>query len=345
MHRRNFIKSMAAAGAVAAIGRRAYAVGKGWREFEIVYRVSMKDSGAPLRLWVPVPQDALDYQRVLDLSWRSPVATHVLWEAASRAPIVAAAWVEPDTAREIEIIARVATRDRSGFYPDASHEELAEYLKPTASSPNDGIVLAKAREIVGARTEPMEKARAIYDWIVDNTFRRAETRGCGLGNIAFMLESGDLGGKCADINSLFVGLARAVGLPARDFFGIRVADSKVTKSLGKSGDITKAQHCRAEVYVGNKGWLPIDPADVRKVVLEEGIPADSDRVKILRERLFGSWEMNWVGFNYARDFTLPGQQNGPINFLMYPYAETAQGVKDPLDPDAFAYTITSNEIA
>jgi hypothetical protein len=115
MHRRNFIKSMAAAGAVAATGRRAYAVGKGWREFEIVYRVSMKDSGAPLRLWVPVPQDALDYQRVLDLSWRSPVATHVLWEAASRAPIVAAAWVEPDTAREIEIIARVATRDRSGF--------------------------------------------------------------------------------------------------------------------------------------------------------------------------------------------------------------------------------------
>jgi transglutaminase-like putative cysteine protease len=69
---------------------------------------------------------------------------------------------------------------------------LAEYLRPTASSPNDGIVLAKAREIVGARAAPLEKARAIYDWIVDNTFRRAEARGCGLGNIALMLESGDL---------------------------------------------------------------------------------------------------------------------------------------------------------
>jgi transglutaminase-like putative cysteine protease len=44
-----------------------------------------------------------------------------------------------------------------------------------------------------------------------------------------MLESGDLGGKCG--NSLYVGLARAAGLPARDFFGIRVADSNVTKSL------------------------------------------------------------------------------------------------------------------
>jgi len=98
--------------------------------------------------------------------------------------------------------------------PDASSEELAEYLKPTASSPNDGVVLARAREIVGARTAPLDKARAIYDWIVDNTFRRGETRGCGLGNIAFMLETGDLGGKCADINSLYAGLARAAGLPA-----------------------------------------------------------------------------------------------------------------------------------
>jgi len=54
--------------------------------------------------------------------------------------------------------------------------------------------------------------------------------------------------------------------------------------------------------------------------------------------------MTWVGFNYARDFTLPGQQAGPIGFLMYPYAETAQGVKDSLDSDAFSYTITSKEL-
>ena len=268
----------------------------------------------------------------------------MLWEAASRAPIVAAAWIEPDTAREIEIIAQVATRDRSGFYPDASHEELAEYLKPTASSPNDGIVLAKASEIVGTSTAPLEKARAIYDWIVDNTFRRAETRGCGLGNIAFMLKSGDLGANAPTLIRSLSELARAVNLPARDFFGIRVADSKVAKSLGKSGDITKAQHCRAEVYIENQGWLPVDPADVRKVVLEEDVPADADKVRTLRERLFGSWEMNWVGFNYARDFTLPGQEDGPIGFLMYPYAETAQGAKDSLDPDAFAYKITSKEI-
>jgi transglutaminase-like putative cysteine protease len=349
MQRRAFIKTTMAVGALAALGHRGIrparaATPQGWREFTVTYRFSLNDAKPPVRLWVPVPQHALDYQRVIDLTWKSPVAASVLWDEASRAPVVSAAWNEPAAAREIEITARVATRDRSGFsLAESSPGELAEYLRPTRNSPTDGIVLAKAKEIVGARTAPIDKARAIYDWVVDNTFRRGETRGCGLGNVAFMLESGDMGGKCADISLLYVALAKAAGLPARDFFGVRVADSKVTKSLGKSGDITKAQHCRAEVFIDGKGWFPVDPADVRKVVLEENVEVDHSRIKALRERLFGNWEMNWVGFNYARDFTLPGQQEGPIGFLMYPYAEAADGALDSLEPARFSYTITAVE--
>jgi hypothetical protein len=66
----------------------------------------------------------------------------------------------------------------------------------------------------------------------------------------------------------------------------------------------------------------------------------------LPQAMFGqAREMNWVRFNYARDFTLPGQQDGPIGFLMYLYAETTQGHKDSLDPDTFSYRITSQEVA
>src|SRR5271155_1557186 len=215
MFRRDFLKTIATTGTFVALGRGSLAAPLGWRQFEITYRLTLQSQKVPARVWVPVPQDALDYQRVIDLTWRSPVAASVLWEPSSRAPIISADWLDPSTPREIEITARVATRDRSGYYPDASKNELAEYLHPTSSSPTEGIVLSKAREIVDVRTAPLDKARAIYDWIVDNTFRRAETRGCGLGNVAFMLRSGDMGGKCADINSLYVGLARAAGLPAR----------------------------------------------------------------------------------------------------------------------------------
>jgi hypothetical protein len=95
------------------------------------------------------------------------------------------------------------------------------------------------------------------------------------------------------------------------------------------------------------GWVPVDPADVRKVVLEEPPGNHSlgdDMVKKARARLFGSWEMNWMAYNYAHDVALPGTKRESIGFLMYPQAETAAGPLDCLDPDNFKYEISSREV-
>ena len=151
--------------------------------------------------------------------------------------------------------------------------------------------------------------------MVENTFRDAKVRGCGIGDIAAMLKTGNMGGKCADINALYVGLARAAGLPARDVYGLRVAPSKFGyKSLGAgSAVISKAQHCRSEVYLAGFGWVPVDPADVRKVALEEppaNLKIDDPKVVAARKALFGSWETNWLAYNFAHDVALPGS-NGP----------------------------------
>jgi transglutaminase-like putative cysteine protease len=165
-----------------------------------------------------------------------------------------------------------------------------------------------------------------------------------------MLETQDFGGKCADLNALYVGLARASGLPARDVYGIRIAKSELGyKSLGPSTEnVTKAQHCRAEVHLEAYGWVPVDPADVRKVVLEEppgNRPLDDEMVKSARSRLFGSWEMNWMAYNFAHDVALPGAKGGPVAFLMYPQAETGDARLDCLDPDNFKYEIQAREIS
>jgi transglutaminase-like putative cysteine protease len=163
-----------------------------------------------------------------------------------------------------------------------------------------------------------------------------------------MLRTGYLGGKCADLNALYVGLARAAGLPARDAYGVRCAKSADFKSLGAADTITKAQHCRAEVYLAGYGWVPVDPADVRKVVLEENkpdlLPLDDPKVQQARTKLFGAWEMNWLLYNYSHDVKLP-HSNGPeIGYLMYPQAEEANGRRDSLSPDQFKYTIMSKEL-
>ena len=176
------------------------------------------------------------------------------------------------------------------------------------------------------------------------------SRGCGVGDIKYLLESKNLGGKCADLNALFVGLSRSLGIPARDIYGVRVAKSAYGyRSLGVGTDnVTRAQHCRAEFYAASHGWVPVDPADVRKVILEEKpdaqLPIDDDMVKAARKRLFGSWEMNWLAFNTAHDVTLPKSTNGKIGFLMYPQAETASGRLDSLDPDNFRYQMTAQEL-
>jgi len=254
----------------------------------------------------------------------------------------------------LTVTSRITTRNLAvdlsapGTAPKEDPAELKHFLRPTKLIPTDGIVQAMATEITKNSKTDVEKAHAIYEWIVENTFRNPKTRGCGLGDIRFMLETKDLGGKCADLNALYVGLARAAGLPARDVYGIRTAKSEMGyKSLGPSSEIvTKAQHCRAEVYLSGYGWVPVDPADVRKVVLEEppgNRPLDDDMVKKARARLFGSWEMNWMAYNFAHDVTLPGSTGASLGFLMYPQAETADGRLDCLDPDNFKYQITSKE--
>jgi transglutaminase-like putative cysteine protease len=188
-----------------------------------------------------------------------------------------------------------------GPAPLASQAELSYFLRPSQYVPTDGIVKQTALKATAGATTDTQKARALYEWVVENNFRDPKVRGCGRGDIRHMLESGDMGGKCADLNALYVGLARSVGLPARHVYGLRIAKSQVGyQSLGVPTNIaTKGQHCRAEVYLREHGWVPVDPADVRKVALEEppgNRPLSDAVVSQAREHLFGSWEMNWMAY-------------------------------------------------
>jgi len=356
MKRRDFLRLAATTSLFTAAPRvlaKTSGTASDWRTFELTYAVDLSKQQGAGRLWLPLPQQAGDYQQVLSVACNAEAQAALQWDATYQAPIFTAAWGANDGHRVVNVTTRVATRDRhmaAAARRLRDMDEAALYLKPTEHMPQDGIVHDTAHKIVKGLRDPDAKARAIYEWIVDNTFRDPKVRGCGLGNIQFMLESGDLGGKCADINSLFVGLARAAGIPAREFYGVRVADSVQFKSLGKSGDIAKAQHCRAEFFSARHGWVPVDPADVRKAVLEEKRALSDPKIVALRKRLFGYWEMNWVGFNHGRDFALPGdlppgELKVSLPYLMYPYAEFGETKLDGRDPADFQFKLNSRRLA
>jgi len=326
-----------------------------WRTFQVTTRVEVLKTSGNTRIWVPAALiSETPFQNTLANTFSCEDGTAKIVETKTDALGIIAAEFPAGVRPILTVTSRIATMDCAvdltarGTAPKASRAALEHFLRPTKLIPTDGIVKATASEITKGTKTDVEKARAIYEWIVENTFRDPKTRGCGAGDIRFMLESRDLGGKCADLNALYVGLARAAGLPAREVYGIRVAKSEMGyKSLGASSEkVTKAQHCRAEVYLADYGWVPVDPADVRKVVLDEppgNRPLEDDMVKKARARLFGSWEMNWMAYNFAHDVVLPGSNGAPVAFFMYPQAETADGRLDSLDPENFKYEITSTE--
>src|SRR5262245_49014318 len=364
MQRREFLQTTSALGAAALVPAIARAQQTyfnpqpgGWRDFEIVTRVEVLKPSGVTRVWLPLPSVRDAGQKVMDNAWSGNAkAAQILRDGKYGAGMLYAEWPAGEAQPVLELTSRFATRNRAvdfakrGGVEKLEPAEYAFYTEPTVLMPTDGIVKKTAVEITkGARSDE-EKARRIYDWIVENTFRDPKTRGCGVGDIKAMLETGNLGGKCADLNALYVGLARSVGLPARDVYGLRVAKSAFGyRSLGAGTEnVTRAQHCRAEVFLESYGWVPVDPADVRKVVLEEKdkpTTLDDPIVPPVRAKLFGAWEMNWLAYNTAHDVALPNSDGAKLAFLMYPQAETANGRLDSLDPDNFRYRIAAREIA
>ena len=366
--RRNFMKNTALAlvssalpainfaQSAAAPAERKFSPQAGpWRTFEVTTRVDIAKPQGATRVWLPIPSVNTDWQQSLDNSYASNGKNLITADAQYGARMLYVEFAASEAKPFVELTSRIQTQNRvldlskkSPVVEDAA--TLKFWTQPTHLLPTDGIVRKTAQEATrGARTD-IEKVQKLYDWIIANTFREPKVRGCGEGDIKSMLETGNLGGKCADLNALFVGLCRSIGLPARDVYGLRIAPSAFGyKELGgNSASLKGAQHCRAEVFLKGHGWVGMDPADVAKVMRQETpewIKSPQHAlVAPVHKALFGGWEGNWLAFNTAHDVALPHAKGPKLGFLMYPTAETDAGRLDSYAPDDFKYQISATEI-
>jgi transglutaminase-like putative cysteine protease len=368
MDRRKFLKLSAALPAVSALSYLPGVVSiaraqqkdfnprpGAWHAYEITTRVEVMKPSGVTRVWVPVPVVESEYQKLQGNTWSGNAKVMApATDPQYGAGMVYAEWPAAEQVPVLEVISRFQTQDRATDWSKKTTARLdpamvRKWTQPTDLMPTDGIVKETADDVTQGKRTDLEKVQAIYDWILANTYREVKVRGCGVGDIKAMLETKNFGGKCADLNGLFVGLSRASGVPARDIYGIRVAPSAFGyKSLGAgSANISKAQHCRAEVFLQDYGWVAMDPADVAKAAREETsewLKMAHPLIAAVRPKLYGGWEGNWLAYNVAHDVKLPSAQAGRVGFLMYPQGETAGERRDSLDADTFKYTITTRAI-
>jgi len=179
-----------------------------------------------------------------------------------------------------------------------SKENLLRFLRPDRMVPIDGRIAEEARRVVKAGMSPLEKARALYDYVVETMAYDKSGTGWGRGDALWACDART--GNCTDFHSFFIGMARASGIPARFVMGFPVPEDK------SEGEIP-GYHCWAEFYVPGMGWVPVDAAEAWKHPEK-------------KEFLFGNLDPNRVAFTIGRDIRLdPGLE--PLNFLIYPYVQ------------------------
>jgi transglutaminase-like putative cysteine protease len=214
----------------------------------------------------------------------------------------AAARVEVQSGAKIQISFDVTRKERSAEISRATGKPAPDgyisWLGNDARVKVDDRIRKIAAEQTSKATTPLQKARAIYDYVLSTM--RYEKKGEGWGNGDILWACDKKYGNCTDFHALVIGLLRASGIPARFQVGYSVPD-------GQQGEIP-GYHCWADFYLDGVGWVAVDASEAWKHPEK-------------RDYFFGHHDVNRFTLSTGRDVSIPGMRGQPLNFFVYPYVE------------------------
>lgn len=266
------------------------------------------DAKSP-RIWIPLPQSD-QYQTIRDLKIEAPFAytqhrdpeygneylyLQVPASAVSQPADVRVSFEATRHEHRVALDAHVTTVASRVTSPD-----LQRFLQPDRLIPLQGTIAELSAQETHGLQDPLAKARAIYNYVVATM--RYDKSGTGWGNGDAIWACTAKRGNCTDFHSLFIGMMRAAGIPARFEIGFSVPTDQHDGTV-------PGYHCWAEFYVQPYGWIPVDASEAWK---------HPDK----KDYFFGAHDENRVQFTLGRDIRLdPPQQGQPLNYFIYPYAE------------------------
>jgi transglutaminase-like putative cysteine protease len=179
-------------------------------------------------------------------------------------------------------------------------KERKQFLQPDKLVPITGLPADLAVKVTSGKNTPLEKARAIYDYVFDNMKYDKTGTGWGHGDVLYACDAKK--GNCTDFHSLFISMARSQAIPARFEIGFPLPADK------HGGEIA-GYHCWADFFEPSHGWVPVDISEAWEH------PEKKDF-------FFGAHDANRIQFTVGRDIVLNPKQGGaPLNYFVYPYVE------------------------
>jgi transglutaminase-like putative cysteine protease len=302
------------------------------RHFTFHYAFTLKNvpAGKKLHLWIPVAQsDAFQEVKVLSVKGNLPLkktreskyGNEIFFAETEKA-------TQPELHFDVEydIVRheRIALNSKAKtIAASLNKKEQQEDLQPDTLVPITGVPAELAVKVTQGRSDPLEKARAIYDYVFTTMKYDKSGTGWGHGDVLYACDAKK--GNCTDFHSLFIAMARSQGIPARFEIGFPLPADK------HSGEIA-GYHCWSDFYIEGKEWIPVDISEAWKHPEK-------------RDYFFGSHDVNRVQFSMGRDLRLnPPQDGKPLNYFVYPYVE-AEGQEYPNVSLAFSFADAGTAIA
>ena len=291
----------------------------GERSFLFRYRTTLPAEllgQGEVEVWIPLPNDD-PFQQVRAVEVSAPVQHEIASEPkfgnrmahlrVPRADAPATIAVSYEITRRERLVPLPAPQD----YPsDFDTRAFQPHLAPNANVPVDGFIGYQAR-LIGRRTDPpVVRARKIFDYLLATL--DYDWVGCTpdrFHQLGDLQKACDLRkGTCTEFHGLFVGYARALGMPAKFCFGFNVAAG--TREAPVAG-----YHCWAEVFLPGAGWFPVDVSEAFRARAKGGGEAAVDF-------FFGGLNPDRFQLTTGRDLGLAPQQSAnPVDKLIFSYCE------------------------
>jgi transglutaminase-like putative cysteine protease len=298
--------------------------------FHYAFTVRNLPTGKKVRIWIPAAQsDAYQDVKIIAAKGDLPLKNTTESKYGNQIYYAETGSAPPELHFDVEY--EVTRHEHIALGPTGPHvvpvslssTEKQQDLQPDVLVPVTGLPADLAAKVTQGKSQPLDKARAIYDYVF--TTMRYDKTGTGWGHGDVLYACDARKGNCTDFHSLFIAMARSQNIPARFEIGFPLPPDKHSAEIA-------GYHCWADFYVDGKGWIPVDISEAW-------------RHQEKRDYFFGSHDANRVQFSMGRDLRLnPPQQGKPLNYFVYPYVEV-DGQEFPNVALAFSFADAGSAVA